>query len=80
MRLKHIATLIISGYVLISCSSYNRILEGIYDKDQYSTEADIPKGKDNMQQVKVFDGEHISGFFKYPVEYTETIVSFMNNN
>ena len=46
MRLKHIATLIISGYVLISCSSYNRILEGIYDKDQYSTEADIPKGKE----------------------------------
>ena len=52
----------------------------VAEKDQYSTEADIPKGNADMKLVKVFDGEHISGFFKYPVEYTETIVSFMNNN
>ena len=52
----------------------------VAEKDQYSTEADIPKGKADMKLVKVFDGEHISGFFKHPVEYTETIVSFMNNN
>ena len=52
----------------------------VAEKDQYSTEADIPKGNADMKLVKVFDGEHISGFFKYPVEYTETIVSFLNNN
>ena len=46
-------------------------------KDQYSIVADIPKGNADMQQVKVFDCEHISGFFKYPVEYTELIVSFL---
>ena len=52
----------------------------VAEKDQYSTEADIPKGKDNMQQVKVFDCEHISGFFKYPIEYTESISAFLNDN
>ena len=52
----------------------------VAEKDQYSTEADIPKGKDNMQQVKLFDCEHISGFFKYPIEYTESISAFLNNN
>ena len=26
------------------------------------------------------DCEHISGFFKQPVEYTETILAFLNNN
>ena len=49
----------------------------VAEKDQYSTEADIPKGNADMKLVKVFDSEHISGFFKYPVEYTETIVSFL---
>ena len=49
----------------------------VAENDQYSTEADIPKGKNNMQQVKVYDCQHISGFFKYPVEYTETIVNFL---
>lgn len=49
----------------------------VAEKDQYSTVADIPKGNADMQQVKVFDCEHISGFFKYPVEYTELIVSFL---
>ena len=52
----------------------------VAEKDRYSTEADIPKGKDNMLQVKVFDCEHISGFFKYPIEYTESISAFLNNN
>ena len=52
----------------------------VAEKDQYSTEADIPKGKDNTQQVKVFDCEHISGFFKYPIEYTESISAFLNDN
>ena len=49
----------------------------VEEKDQYSTVADIPKGKDGIQQIKTFDCEHISGFFLYPVEYTETIVSFL---
>ena len=49
----------------------------VAEKDQYSTLVDISKGKNDMQQVKIFDCEHISGFFKYPVEYTETIVSFL---
>ena len=49
----------------------------VAEKDRYSTVADIPKGNADMQQVKVFDCEHISEFFKYPVEYTELIVSFL---
>ena len=49
----------------------------VAEKDQNSTVADIPKGNADMQQVKVFDCEHISGFFKYPVEYTELIISFL---
>ena len=49
----------------------------VAEKDQYSTLVDIPKGKNDIQQVKIFDCEHISGFFKYPVEYTDTIVSFL---
>ena len=52
----------------------------VAEKDQYSTLVDIPKGKNDMQQVKIFDCEHISGFFKQPVEYTETILAFLNNN
>ena len=48
------------------------------EKDAYSTVADIPKGNADKQQVKVFDCEHISGFFKYPVEYTESIIDFLN--
>ena len=52
----------------------------VAEKDQYSTLVDIPKGKNDIQQVKIFDCEHISGFFKYPVEYTETILAFLNNN
>ena len=48
------------------------------EKDAYSTIADIPKGSADKQQVKVFDCEHISGFFKYPVEYTESIIDFLN--
>ena len=52
----------------------------VAEKDQYSTVADIPKGNADMQHVKVFDCEHISGFFKQPVEYTETILAFLNNN
>ena len=52
----------------------------VAEKDRYSTEAVIPKGQDNMQQVKLFDCEHISGFFKYPIEYTESISAFLNDN
>lgn len=52
----------------------------VAEKDQYSIVADIPKGNADMQHVKVFDCEHISGFFKQPVEYTETILAFLNNN
>ena len=37
----------------------------------------LPRGKADEQQSKVFDCEHISGFFKYPVEYTESIVRFL---
>ena len=52
----------------------------VAEKDQYSTEADIPKGNADMQHVKLFDCEHISGFFKYPIEYTESISAFLNDN
>ena len=52
----------------------------VAEKDQYSTEADIPKGNADMQQVKLIDCEHILGFFKYPIEYTESISAFLNNN
>ena len=70
--------LVPKGYKNRKYSQKNRsALFIVAEKDQYSTEADIPKGKDNMQQLKVYDCEHISGFFKYPVEYTETIVNFL---
>ena len=35
----------------------------------------------NIQQVvKTFDCEHISGFFRYPEEYTTAVVEFLTNN
>lgn len=49
----------------------------ISEKDRYSTMSDIPADKYNNQTIKSFDCEHISGFFKHPVEYTEEIVKFL---
>lgn len=49
----------------------------VSEKDAYSSNSDIPKASKGKQVIKTFDCEHISGFFKYPVEYTETIVSFL---
>ena len=49
----------------------------VSEKDRYSTLSDIPAARHNNQTIKCFDCDHISGFFKYPGEYTETIVSFL---
>ena len=49
----------------------------ISEKDRYTTMSDIPADKYNNQTIKSFDCEHISGFFKHPVEYTEEIVKFL---
>ena len=38
------------------------------------SQSDAGKGK---QVVKTFDCEHISGFFRYPEEYTTAIVDFL---
>lgn len=50
----------------------------VSEKDTYSTLADIPKAGNCNQMVKTFDCEHISGFFRYPNEYTAAIVEFLN--
>ena len=49
----------------------------VSEKDRYSTLSDIPADKYNNQTIKSFDCDHISGFFKHPVEYTEEIVKFL---
>ena len=49
----------------------------ISEKDRYSTLSDIPADKYNNQTIKSFDCDHISGFFKHPVEYIEEIVKFL---
>ena len=49
----------------------------VSEKDRYSTLSDIPGDKYNNQTIKSFDCDHISGFFKHPVEYTEEIVKFL---
>ena len=49
----------------------------VSEKDRYSTLYDIPADKYNNQTIKSFDCDHISGFFKHPVEYTEEIVKFL---
>ena len=41
------------------------------------TLADIPKAGKGKQVIKTFDCEHISGFFRYPEEYTTAIVEFL---
>ena len=50
----------------------------VSEKDAYSTLSDIPKAGKGKQVVKTFDCEHISGFFRYPEEYTSIIVEFLN--
>ena len=49
----------------------------VSEKDAYSTLSDIPKAAKGTQVVKTFDCEHISGFFRYPEEYTTAIVDFL---
>lgn len=49
----------------------------ISEKDRYSTLSDIPADNYNNQTIKSFDCDHISGFFKHPVEYIEEIVKFL---
>lgn len=46
-------------------------------KDDYSTIHDLPKAGRNRQVIKEFDCEHISGFFRYPDEYTEAVTAFI---
>jgi hypothetical protein len=52
----------------------------VSEKDTYSTLSDIPKAAKRKQVVKTFDCEHISGFFRYPEEYTTAVVEFLTNN
>ena len=49
----------------------------VSEKDAYSTLSDIPKAGKGKQVIKTFDCEHISGFFRYPEEYTTVIVDFL---
>lgn len=49
----------------------------VSEKDTYSTLSDIPKGQPD-RNIKTFDCEHISGFFRFPEEYTTGIVSFID--
>ena len=49
----------------------------VSEKDAYSTLSDIPKAGKGKQVVKTLDCEHISGFFRYPEEYTTAIVDFL---
>ena len=55
----------------------NDVLFIVSEKDAYSTLSDIPKAGKGKQVVKTFDCEHISGFFRYPEEYTTAIVDFL---
>lgn len=52
----------------------------VSEKDAYSTLSDIPKAAKGKQVIKTFDCEHISGFFRYPEEYTTVVVEFLTNN
>lgn len=51
----------------------------VSEKDTYSTISDIPRGKQG-KHIKTFDCEHISGFFRFPEEYTTGIVSFIEES
>ena len=51
----------------------------VSEKDTYSTLSDIPKGQPD-RNIKTFDCEHISGFFRFPEEYTTSIVSFIDES
>ena len=52
----------------------------VSEKDAYSTLSNIPKAGKGKQVVKIFECEHIAGFFRYPEEYTTTVVEFLSNN
>ena len=47
---------------------------------RFSTLSDIPKAGKGKQVINTFDCEHISGFFRYPEEYTTAVVEFLTNN
>lgn len=49
----------------------------VSEKDTYSTLSDIPGSGKGRQIVKTFDCEHISGFFRFPEQYTTAIVDFL---
>ena len=55
----------------------HNVLFIVSEKDTYSTLSDIPKAAKGKQVVKTLDCEHISGFFRYPEEYTTVIVDFL---
>lgn len=66
------------GYKNRKYSQKNRdILFIVSEKDAYSTLSDIPKPGKGKQVIKTFDCEHISGFFRYPEEYTTAVVEFL---
>ena len=52
----------------------------VSEKDAYSTLSDIPKAGKGKQVVKIFECEHIAGFFRYSEEYTTAVVEFLSNN
>lgn len=51
----------------------------VSEKDTYSTLSDIPKGQPD-RNIKTFDCEHTSGFFRFPGEYTTGVVSFIDES
>lgn len=51
----------------------------VSEKDTYSMLSDIPKGQLD-RNIKTFDCEHTSGFFRFPGEYTTCVVSFIDES
>lgn len=51
----------------------------VSEKDTYSTLSDIPIGQPD-RNIKTFDCEHTSGFFRFPGEYTTGVVSFIDES
>ena len=51
----------------------------VSEKDTYSMLSDIPKGQPD-RNIKTFDCEHTSGFFRFPGEYTTCVVSFIDES
>ena len=57
--------------------NYRDVLFIVAEQDAYSSLSDIPKAGKGKRLVKTFDCGHISGFFRYPDEYTAAVVGFL---